>query len=40
MASVVERVDRLETALEAFTVSVGIEFNKLYNSQLGTEVEM
>jgi septal ring factor EnvC (AmiA/AmiB activator) len=37
MAAVVERVDRLETALADFTTSVGIEFNKLYNSQLLTQ---
>jgi predicted RNase H-like nuclease (RuvC/YqgF family) len=37
MAAVVERVDRLEEALTGFTTSVGIEFNKLYNSQLLTQ---
>jgi hypothetical protein len=37
MAAVVERVDRLETALADFTTSVGIEFNKLYNVQIQTQ---
>jgi hypothetical protein len=40
MAVVVERVDRLEEALQGFITSVGIEFNKLYNSQMRTEAEM
>jgi predicted RNase H-like nuclease (RuvC/YqgF family) len=40
MATVIERVDRLEVALERFIDSVGIEFNKLYNSQLRTEAEL
>ncbi len=40
MAAVIERVDRLETALADFVTSVGIEFNKLYNSQMRTEMEM
>jgi hypothetical protein len=40
MATVVERVDRLEEAIEAFVTSVGIEFNKLYNSQMRTEAEL
>jgi hypothetical protein len=35
-----ERVDRLEQALSEFITSVGIEFNKLYNSQLRTEIEL
>ena len=37
MSAVVERVDRLEEALADFTKSVGIEFNKVYNSQLLTQ---
>ena len=37
MSAVVERVDRLKEALADFTTSVGIEFNKLYNSQLLTQ---
>ena len=40
MAAVIERVDRLEEALQTFVTSVGIEFNKLYNSQMRTEAEM
>jgi hypothetical protein len=40
MAAVSERVDRLEEALQGFIASVGIEFNKLYNSQMRTEAEM
>lgn len=40
MLEVAERVDRLEAALERFTESVGIEFNKLYNSQMRTEAEL
>jgi hypothetical protein len=40
MASVIERIDRLEEALQGFITSVGIEFNKLYNSQMRTEAEM
>ncbi|MEP9410315.1 MAG: hypothetical protein HRF42_02755 [Candidatus Brocadia sp.] len=35
-----EKVDRLERALEEFVTSVGIEFNKLYNSQMHTETEL
>lgn len=35
-----EKVDRLERALEEFVTSVGIEFNKLYNSQMRTEAEL
>lgn len=35
-----ERVDRLERALEGFVTNVGIEFNKLYNSQMRTEAEL
>ncbi len=40
MAAVIERVDRLEEALQDFITNVGIEFNKLYNSQMRTEAEM
>lgn len=40
MATVIERVDRLEEVLENFITSVGIEFNKVYNSQLRTEAEL
>ncbi len=40
MATMIERVDRLEQVLEEFVTNVGIEFNKLYNSQLRTEAEL
>jgi hypothetical protein len=40
MQTVEERVYRLEKVLEDFILSVGIEFNKLYNSQMRTEAEM
>ena len=40
MAAVIDRVDRLEEVLEHFITSVGIEFNKLYNSQMRTEAEL
>ena len=40
MAAVIERVDRLEDIVADFVTSVGIEFNKLYNSQMRTEAEM
>jgi len=40
MTTVEERVDRLEQALENFITNVGIEFNKLYNSQMRTEAEL
>ena len=40
MATVIDRVDRLEEALANFVTSVGIEFNKVYNSQLRTEAEL
>ncbi|MCU0735239.1 MAG: hypothetical protein MUF20_06915 [Methylotetracoccus sp.] len=40
MSTVIERVDRLEEALANFVTSVGIEFNKAYNSQLRTEAEL
>lgn len=35
-----ERVDRLERIVEEFVASVGVEFNKLYNSQMRTEAEL
>ncbi|GAQ95250.1 hypothetical protein TAGGR_2139 [Thermodesulfovibrio aggregans] len=40
MQTVEERVSRLEKLLEDFIISVGIEFNKLYNSQMRTEAEL
>jgi hypothetical protein len=40
MYTVEDRVDRLEQALENFITNVGIEFNKLYNSQMRTEAEL
>jgi hypothetical protein len=40
MATVEVRVDRLEEALQQFVTNVGIEFTKLYNSQLRTEAEL
>lgn len=40
MAAVVERVDKLEQVVQDFVVNVGIEFNKLYNSQMRTEAEL
>jgi hypothetical protein len=40
MSAVLERVDRLEESIDRFIVSVGIEFNKLYNSQMRTEAEL
>lgn len=41
MSAVLEhRVDRLEDALEAFTRSVGVEFNKAYNGQVRLQQEM
>ena len=40
MAAVLERVDRLEEVLQNFITSVGIEFNKVHNSQLRTEAEL
>jgi hypothetical protein len=40
MTAVIERIDRLEEALANFITSVGIEFNKVYNSQLRTEAEL
>jgi myosin heavy subunit len=35
-----ERVDRLGEALHGFVTDVGIEFNKLYNAQMRTELEL
>jgi len=35
-----KKVDRLEKALEDFIFNVGIEFNKLINSQMQTEKEL
>ena len=40
MPVIEERVDRLERIVEEFVASVGIEFNKLYNSQMRTEAEL
>ncbi len=40
MPTTEEKVSRLEAVLEEFIKSVGIEFNKLYNSQMRTEAEM
>jgi hypothetical protein len=40
MVTVEARVDRLEEVLEEFITNVGIEFNKLYNSQLRNEAEL
>ncbi len=40
MSEIEERVDRLEDAIHKFVLNVGIEFNKLYNSQMRTEAEL
>ncbi len=40
MPVIEERVDRLERVVEEFVASVGVEFNKLYNSQMRTEAEL
>ncbi len=40
MSEIVERVDRLEETVHEFVLNVGIEFNKLYNSQMRTEAEL
>jgi len=40
MPAVKERVDRLEESIDRFVLNVGIEFNKLYNSQMRTEAEL
>jgi len=40
MQTVEERVDKLEKAIQDFIFSVGIEYNKLVNSQMRTEKEL
>ncbi|NWF76291.1 MAG: hypothetical protein HXY53_06970 [Nitrospirae bacterium] len=40
MKTTEERIDKLEITLQEFIKSVGIEFNKLYNSQMRTEAEL
>jgi len=40
MTELKEKVSKLEAVLEEFIRSVGIEFNKLYNSQMRTEAEL
>jgi len=40
MPPVEERVDHLEEAIDRFVANVGVEFNKLYNSQMRTEAEL
>ena len=40
MPEVEEKVYRLEAVLEEFIKNVGIEFNKLYNTQMRTEMEL
>jgi hypothetical protein len=40
MTVVEERVDHLEDVVKDFVTMVGIEFNKLYNSQMRTEAEL
>jgi myosin heavy subunit len=40
MASLEERVDSLEDVLREFVTNVGVEFNKLYNAQTRTELEL
>ena len=40
MATVVERVDSLEEVVKNFVRDVGVEFNKLYNVQVRTELEL
>ena len=40
MSVVEEKVDRLEKAISEFISSVGIEFNKVYNSQMRTDAEL
>ena len=40
MGTVEARVDSLEEVLQKFITNVGIEFTKLYNSQLRTEAEL
>lgn len=40
MQTIEKKVDRLEKALEDFIFNVGIEYNKLINSQMRTEKEL
>ncbi|MCC6136378.1 MAG: hypothetical protein IT491_13590 [Gammaproteobacteria bacterium] len=40
MIDIEERVDRLEEMTHEFVLNVGIEFNKVYNSQMRTEAEL
>ena len=40
MPVIEKRVNRLERIVEDFVASVGVEFNKLYNSQMRTEAEL
>ncbi len=40
MPTIEERVTNLEKVLEEFIRNVGIEFNKLYNAQMRTEMEL
>ncbi len=40
MPVIEKRVNRLERIVEEFVTSVGVEFNKLYNSQMRTEAEL
>ncbi len=40
MPVIEERVSNLEKVLEEFIKNVGIEFNKLYNAQMRTEIEL
>lgn len=40
MPTVADRVDHLDEVLSEFITGVGIEFNKLYNSQMRTEAEL
>ncbi|MBZ4193758.1 MAG: hypothetical protein LAE24_05545 [Candidatus Contendobacter sp.] len=40
MIDLEERVDRLEEMVHEFVLNVGIEFNKVYNSQMRTEAEL
>lgn len=40
MPEIEERVDSLERLIKEFVTNVGIEFNKLYNSQMRTEAEL
>ncbi len=40
MIDLEERVERLEEMMHEFVLNVGIEFNKVYNSQMRTEAEL